>query len=416
MKKNMLFSAVFTICLTFTGCTTPSYQLTQYQNIPMATPINVSDKNLPLIGVSEITSLAAPDSVIGAHYSGLLHLKQYSHRTAGKIADESKKHYKAVMISELENAGYSVVGASMDLFDNDDLWKARYMISGTRQKRILNTYGNVSETKITIDWKIFDKQTKKIIYTQSTFGYAKIKDTTSEASSLAIKKAFRKLLSSPSFIKALESQKQDSKTSTETSKPVYYYEAVAQDQTDFDIEKIKDAVITIKCNNGHGSGFIINEKGYAITNNHVVANQHTIEVLLKGGKPIGAKVIKTLPEKDLALIKIQGSAYDYLPLEKNENIKVGQEVYAVGAPHAISLSHSVSKGIISGIRKTEDPEKTFIQTDTAVNGGNSGGALVNKKGNVVGVVVSKVAEIGVSGLNFAISIEDAKKHLNLEKK
>lgn len=165
------------------------------------------------------------------------------------------------------------------------------------------------------------------------------------------------------------------------------------------IEKAKKSVVTIKTPSGSGSGFIASADGLIITNNHVVGNNETVEVHFQDGRTTVASPIKIgLSVLDVAYLKVDGSKFDYLPM--NPNCSTGDEVYAIGAP--LGLSESVSKGIISNCDRTIKGVK-FIQTDAAVNAGNSGGPLINKKGEVVGLLTFKISAEGVEGLNFALS-------------
>ena len=165
------------------------------------------------------------------------------------------------------------------------------------------------------------------------------------------------------------------------------------------IEKAKKSVVTIKTPSGSGSGFVASADGLIITNNHVVENHETVEIHFPDGRTTVASPIKKgLSVLDVAYLKVDGSKFDYLPM--NTNCNTGDEVYAIGAP--LGLSESVSKGIISNCDRTLKGVK-FIQTDAAVNAGNSGGPLINMKGEVVGLLTFKISAEGVEGLNFALS-------------
>ena len=166
------------------------------------------------------------------------------------------------------------------------------------------------------------------------------------------------------------------------------------------IERAKKSVVTIKTPSGSGSGFIASADGLIITNNHVVENHATVEIHFPDGHTTVASPIKKgLSVLDVAYLKVDGSKFDYLPMNTT-NCSTGDEVYAIGAP--LGLSESVSKGIISNCDRTIKGVK-FIQTDAAVNAGNSGGPLINKKGEVVGLLTFKISAEGVEGLNFALS-------------
>ena len=158
---------------------------------------------------------------------------------------------------------------------------------------------------------------------------------------------------------------------------------------------------------GTGSGVIISEDGYIVTNNHVIDKADDIEVTLHDKRTYKAKVIGTDPSTDLALIKIEETALRYLPSMNSDDIKVGEWVLAVGNP--FNLTSTVTAGIISAkgrninILKDRSAVESFIQTDAAVNPGNSGGALINIEGKLVGINTAIASPTGsYSGYSFAV--------------
>jgi serine protease Do len=158
-----------------------------------------------------------------------------------------------------------------------------------------------------------------------------------------------------------------------------------------------------------GSGFLINPTGYAVTNYHVIAEAGSdVKALTFDGQEWNARVITVDPDKDLALIHLGIGGYPYLPLGKLTDASVGKEVYTVGNP--LGLSHSVSRGIVSSVRKLtrKTTPITLIQTDAAINAGNSGGPLITQEGLVLGVVTFKAASpnLPIQGIGFAVSSED----------
>ncbi len=159
---------------------------------------------------------------------------------------------------------------------------------------------------------------------------------------------------------------------------------------------------------GNGSGVLISEDGYIVTNNHVVGFADELTVTLENGKEYEAKKIGTDPSTDLAVIKIQGTGHDYLELADSKDVKVGQWVLAIGNPFNY-LASTVTAGIVSALGRDLDMiegKKTieeFIQTDAAVNPGNSGGALVDANGNLIGINTAIATPTGVyAGYSFAI--------------
>ena len=159
---------------------------------------------------------------------------------------------------------------------------------------------------------------------------------------------------------------------------------------------------------GMGSGFIISEDGYVVTNNHVVENARQVIVRLPDRQEFDAEVIGTDPRSDLAVLKISGENLPTLSLAEDRDVKVGQWVLAIGSP--FSLDFSVTAGIVSALGRslpteTGDNYVPFIQTDVAINPGNSGGPLFNLEGEVIGVNSQIFTRSGGSiGLSFAIPV------------
>jgi len=158
---------------------------------------------------------------------------------------------------------------------------------------------------------------------------------------------------------------------------------------------------------GQGSGVIISQDGYIVTNNHVVANADDLEVILHDNRTYKATVVGTDPATDLALIQIKEKALPTLPLVNSDDVKVGEWVMAVGNP--FNLTSTVTAGIVSAkgrninILKDQFAVESFIQTDAVINPGNSGGALVNLQGGLIGINTAIASPTGVySGYGFAV--------------
>lgn len=156
-----------------------------------------------------------------------------------------------------------------------------------------------------------------------------------------------------------------------------------------------------------GSGVIINEDGYIVTNNHVIEGADDIEVTLEDNRVFKAKVIGTDPSTDLALIQIKENNLPYLPLVNSDEVEVGEWVLAVGNP--FNLNSTVTAGIVSAkgrninILNDKNAIESFIQTDAAINPGNSGGALVNLQGGLIGINTAIASPTGAyAGYGFAV--------------
>lgn len=165
---------------------------------------------------------------------------------------------------------------------------------------------------------------------------------------------------------------------------------------------------------GAGSGVIISEDGYILTNNHVIDKATEVEIALNDNSKYSAKVIGKDPVTDIALLKIEGDEkFPFVPFGNSDNLKVGEWVIAVGNP--FNLTSTVTKGIVSAkargnIGGGRESIQSFIQTDAAINPGNSGGALVNRNGELVGINTAIFSQTGsFAGYGFAVPISIAGK-------
>lgn len=163
---------------------------------------------------------------------------------------------------------------------------------------------------------------------------------------------------------------------------------------------------------GSGSGVIISKDGYIVTNNHVVADASEIEVILNDNSKYTAKIVGTDPSTDLAVLKIEATNLKPIIIGNSDDLKIGEWVLAVGNP--FNLTNTVTAGIVSAKARNINiidrnqqniPIESFIQTDAAVNPGNSGGALVNTRGELVGINTAIASQTGsYSGYSFAIPV------------
>lgn len=179
------------------------------------------------------------------------------------------------------------------------------------------------------------------------------------------------------------------------------------------LKGVTNSVVTIANSEGFGSGVIISDDGYIITNHHVVADEKNVTVKLSGDKKVKAEIVKTNTDYDLALLKIPVENLSALSFGKSTS-EAGDEVFAIGTPLEKSLSQTVTKGIISGYREWNGV--TFIQTDVSINPGNSGGPLINDKGEIIGIATMKYTGKGIEGIGFCIPTNEIIEMLNLKLK
>jgi len=161
---------------------------------------------------------------------------------------------------------------------------------------------------------------------------------------------------------------------------------------------------------GAGSGWIIDKDGYIVTNNHVVEGAQSVTVTLGDGRVFSAQTVRTDPLTDLAVVKVDAQDLPALAIGDSSNLAIGDWVVAVG--NALGMGISATDGIVSALNVSLSPSagqtlQGLIQTNAAINPGNSGGPLVNMAGEVIGINSIKIAEVGVEGMGYAISINEA---------
>ena len=172
-------------------------------------------------------------------------------------------------------------------------------------------------------------------------------------------------------------------------------------------EKVKDAVVVVLAYDysdelaKQGSGVVLNDKGYVVTNYHILSGCERLEIM-HGDEIIPyVDIIGIDVEKDILILKIEEKKFPSVKLGDVKSLKVGQRVYAIGSP--MGFENTISEGIISGLRSYEEYEKNFIQISASISFGSSGGAVVNDKGELIGISTLTAKE--GQNLNFAIPID-----------
>ncbi len=223
--------------------------------------------------------------------------------------------------------------------------------------------------------------------------------------------SLQKLMNNPKFIKYLQLD-----TNYNSSDPVLSITKPTQLVVDAN-DATNASVIIKRKDKGHGSGFAISNDGYILTNYHVIADEFgnktaDIKVVLANGEETSVKVVRVNKMRDIALLKVDVKFEKAFYLSKEKTYKKFMDVYAVGTPKSIELGQSVSLGILSNERKTNN--SSLLQLNMSVNSGNSGGPLFDKTGVLHGVVTSKLIGFSTEGVAFAIPSFSIPNYLNLE--
>ena len=176
------------------------------------------------------------------------------------------------------------------------------------------------------------------------------------------------------------------------------------------VAKVKPSVVAIRTDSGAGSGWIIRQDGFIVTNNHVVAGAKTITITLDDDRTFPAQTVRTDPLTDLAIVKIDAQNLPAASIGDSDRLMLGEQVAAIG--NSLGLGISMKGGWVSrlGVSIPASGGQTLgdlIETDAAINPGNSGGPLVNMAGEVIGITSAKISVVGVEGMGYAISINKA---------
>ncbi len=287
----------------------------------------------------------------------------------------------------------------------------------------LNVYSQNS-TYLKIHWEIFDNLSREIIFETETEGLDSSSNKAPKMNGaavsfgLAFSQSVEGLLSNREFIDVLTHNKLKT-TTTKNSANEQGVRNIAvsygNSSTDFSsqIDEIKKATATVRTKSGHGSGFVITQSGYVLTNHHV-ANENSELIVVIAGIEHAASLVKSDPKRDVALLKIEGSFSGSAVKMSNKGARLGEKIFVIGTPLAELLNFSITSGIISANREMNG--KSYYQTDAAVNPGNSGGPVFDEYGNVIGITVSgHFTESGGSqNINYLIPIGSALKSLGIK--
>ncbi|WP_346838566.1 trypsin-like peptidase domain-containing protein [Microbulbifer sp. SAOS-129_SWC] len=273
--------------------------------------------------------------------------------------------------------------------------------------------GSQDSTYLQVDWEIFDNLSREVVYKVRTQGIdyslrkAARRRGLLDSAELAFRHAAEQLLADRHFVGLLKSESRAAPAAASVE-PIDVSLSYGDGSGSFlhQLPQIKGASATVRTNTGHGSGFVISDAGHLLTNYHVVKDSNAVIVII-AGRQFPAQVLRRDRRRDVALLKIQPDEKVSTARLAKQAVSVGEEVFVVGTPLDESLDFSITKGIISA-RRLHDGQG-YLQTDAAVNPGNSGGPVFNESGEVVAVTVSGIfTRDGASAnINYLIPLEEA---------
>lgn len=351
--------------------------------------------------------------------------------------------WREIFLDTLEGQGYDVAGNPGRLFDEtEDLQRALYSVGGRITDVKINTCaqsswfgsiprGDSGEGMITVEWTVFDLLNRKNVYKVTTKGYARLRQPSYDGLIVLFEEA---LASSIHNLGADEKFHDLVFYGTAPGgDPGTYYDQDEQPVTMYDpgekvslpalplstmpakgrFDDIRKAVVMIEDGGGFGSGFFITKEGHILTDAHVVGNAVRVRVVSAGKqeKMIG-EVLRVDRKRDVALIRLEkipdGMDITVLPINITPP-KVGDDVYAIGAPRLRKLQDTVTRGIVSASRFDRKMKQPYIQADVDTYEGSSGGPLIDANGNIIGLTVLgyEVGPDTLGGLNWFSPIDDA---------
>ena len=276
-----------------------------------------------------------------------------------------------------------------------------------------------------LHWQVFAPELQKVVFELTTEGSFKttdvpLKGSPSVLTAGAFTVAARNFLAAPGFLKAVTTSagvdgaagtvvSNASANNTDTLKidgATGTGEPLAQK-----ITQLRSGVATVFGDIGSGTGFFIGNNGVLLTNQHVVGKAKFVKVRLTTGRELVGEVIRSDPARDVALIKTEQIGVPPLAVRTMDAV-IGEEVFALGSPLGDSFNSTLTKGVLSGVRDLDN--HPYLQSDVAILPGNSGGPLLDKSGQVIGMTVMGLGAKGMAGMNFFVPIVDALAKLGVQ--
>lgn len=449
MMKNALLIFLITPLL-LTACSGVNVQKTALQ--PTITP--PTDAKPSPIGLNKFriniktgTPIAStsPKGLLGLFSCAMPYGPRSININRGNINTENLRQ---IFYDTLEGQGYDITGNPGLLFDEaEDYQRTIYAIGGVIKDVKIDTCehsniwgiktGTSGEGSVTVEWTIYDMLHRKKIYKTTTNGYANLKHKNLEGFELLIEDAIAaaihnlgadQSLHNLAFYGTMPIQNdlknsdpfEDATGQFDPQEPVNIAtRTLSKKSVTGRLETITKTAVQIETGGGHGSGFFITKDGHILTNAHVVGYAKRVRITTsRKSEKLIAEVLRVDRKRDVALLKLEELPKDYqiqtLPI-KTTNLKIGSNIYAIGAPAYKKLQDTVTKGIVSSYRYSKKEKQWDIQGDAFTYGGNSGGPLIDGYGNIVGITYAGYIDgtKNLSGLNLFIPIADALGQLDI---
>ncbi len=410
----------------------------------VTTPVEAQDDNNTLpVSFSGVVIDIEDNTTVSSHLNKKeWDVRDFVHRTGNYFVNFNNSYrsvnqlYESVVYKTCERylvkKGLKLAGASY-LFDyHESTGRAVYELGAVITGLYVYNYSTnyeflAADAQIDIEWQLFDTRTRTVVWKKKekvTSGDVNLSINVTPGSTtahyhyidskaaidVALYKSMDQFLNDPEF-KSLIEDKETDFSDSKPEEPMAISAVVANKDGRAALNEAISNTVTVVVGNGHGSGFFITTNGLLMTCEHVVGGRDVVDVMVSKGVTIKADVVRTNVEYDLALLQLRDANTNPLALGLASKPETGDDVYGIGTPGSLDYSGSLTRGIVSGSRMIETKE--YIQTDASVSPGNSGGPLLNARGQVVGVVNAKMIGQGVEGVSFAIPINVALEQLNV---
>lgn len=356
--------------------------------------------------------------------------------TGMPVFKEWKQEAGQYILAPLKDLGYDVVTRDDSLFEQGSkMMRAEVLIAA----EIIDIKMNVchiysgwdwrsqglagGDVYVKVKWQLYNPLKHQLLGEITTEGIGMVDDPVTAGDTLLLLRGLYSAADNLGRTKAFYNMvTKHARTMEEEKKPQHSYLSITTNRRLYtkgikqDFNFIRRAVLAIRTSAGHGSGFYINEEGYALTNAHVVGDASSVAVIDFTGTTHMADVIRVDKRRDIALIKTDVRDNPSLPLRVKNGPKMLDKVYAIGTPLLESLKVTVTEGIISNFRKSAQKDLGYIQASVEIAPGSSGGPLLDEYGNVIGVAVEGYGSVANSSTSYSrfIPINDALFALNIK--
>lgn len=353
-------------------------------------------------------------------------------RLRGRVVDEKNWEtaaqetgaFNLTAVDELSRLGYDVRDASDSIFSPASAIEARYQVAAIIHGLSIayevkpsvgaasSEYEKVSSSAVMdVEFQVFDSLDKALVSRTRVEGSAVERGRTGQPMPKAFLAAFRRALADADFVAPLRKSPSGNEVGGFAERPLPVMRCPESTLAlPADLPSAQAAVVVVVVGAGSGAGTLVSDDGYVLTAAHVIGGESKATLRFKSGLELPAEVVRIDAGRDAALLKAPGRGHACLRSETSV-VRVGTEIWAIGNPVAEELARSVTRGVASGNRTIRG--RTFLQTDAAVNPGNSGGPLLDATGQLRGIVVTKLSESGIEGLGFAVPIADAERALGV---